>query len=98
MNTTRPAAGAAHPAFELRESLLDANSPRFRFFAGDDPANPFIAREWRNIFPYRFRRRRLNQGLLPIIRHRMYCATGKLILGHMMILSNPQGQNGILGA
>ena len=97
MGTACPAAGAAHSAFEFRESLLDSDISCLRFFAGGDPTDPLIARERRNIFPYRFRHRRLNQGLLPISRHCMYRPTGKLVLGHMVILPNPQAQNGILG-
>ena len=57
MNTTGPAAGSAHSALKLRECLLDTDTSRLRFFAGDDPANPLIARERRNILPYYSRRR-----------------------------------------
>ena len=53
MRTACPATGAAHAAFELRECLFDTYTPRFRLFAGDDPANPLVARERRNILPYR---------------------------------------------
>jgi len=52
MHTTGPTAGAAHPAFKFRERLLDADIPCLRFLARYDPANPLIAREWRNVFPY----------------------------------------------
>ena len=90
MRATGPAARAAHSAFKLGECLFDTDIPRLRFFAGDDPANPFVARERRDVVPYRFRRRCLNQGLLPIIRHCMYRPTGDLVFAHMTILSNPQ--------
>ena len=63
VNAARPTAGAAHAAFELGECLLDTDTPRLRFLAGGDPTDPLIARERRNIFPHRPRRRRLNQGL-----------------------------------
>ena len=56
MHTARPAAGAAHAAFELREPFPDSDISRLRFLAGCDPADPLVAREWCNIFPYRFRR------------------------------------------
>ena len=58
MSTARPTAGAAHAAFEFRESFPDADIPRLRFFAGDDPTNPLVACERRNIFPHSFGRRR----------------------------------------
>ena len=57
MNTAGPTAGAAHAASKLRECLLDTDTPRLRFLARDDPADPLIAREGRNIFPYCPRRR-----------------------------------------
>src|SRR3989344_2426099 len=77
VRTPRPAAGAAHAASELRNSLLDTDIPRLRFFARSNPANPLVARKRRNVFPHRPRRRRLNQGLSQILRHFMYCATNE---------------------
>ena len=58
MHTAGPAAGATHTAFELRDSLLDADVPRLRFFARRNPANPLIARERSNVLPYGPRCRR----------------------------------------
>ena len=60
VNTARPAAGAAHAAFELRDSLLDTDIPRLRFLARSDPANPLVARERCDAFPNCSRGRRLN--------------------------------------
>ena len=82
MHTPCPATGAAHATFELRESFPDSDIARLRFFAGRDPANPLVARERRNIVPYCPRRRRLNQGLLPIIRHSVHGATREIVFGH----------------
>ena len=53
MHTAGPTTGAAHAALEFRKCLFDADTPRLRFFAGDDPAYPLIACERRNIVPYR---------------------------------------------
>ena len=58
MSTAGPTTRPAHPAFELGDSLPDTDTPRFRFFAGRNPANPLIARERRNIVPHCPRRRR----------------------------------------
>ena len=95
MHTPCPATGAAHATFELRESFPDSDIARLRFFAGREPANPLVARERRNVVPHSFRRRRLHQGLLPVTRHCMCRPTGELVRSHTVILSNPQGQNGI---
>ena len=45
--TTRP----AHSALELREGFLDADIPRFGFFAGGHPTDPLIARQRRDVVP-----------------------------------------------
>ena len=82
MSTTGPAAGAAHAALELRDSFLDTDTSRLRLLAGGDPTDPLIARERRNIFPHCSSRRRLNQGLLPIIRHCMNRTVVELVFGH----------------
>ena len=54
MRAADPAARAAHAAFEFRKCLIDAYTPCLQFLAGRNPANPFTACEWGNIFPYRF--------------------------------------------
>ncbi len=62
MDTTRPTTRPTHSTFKLRECLLDTDTPRLRFLAGRNPANPLIAREWRDIFPYCSRHGRSNKG------------------------------------
>src|SRR3989344_340451 len=76
MNTTDPTARPAHSAFQLRECLLDSYSPRLRFLARDNPANPFVARERRNIFPHSECFRRRGKGLPQILRQFVYCSGG----------------------
>ena len=76
MNTTDPTAWPAHPTFQLRKRLLDSYSPRLRFLAACNPADPLVARERRNIFPERQRFWRLNKGLPQILRQFVYCSGG----------------------
>ena len=82
MHTAGPTTGPTHATFELRECLLDTDTPRLRFFAGRDPADPLIACKGRDVFPHRSRRRRLYEGLSQIIRHGMHHAPGDSFLGH----------------
>lgn len=60
MNTAGPTTRPARSFYKLRTRPLDPVASRPRFLSGDDPADPLIAREWRNIFPRCSRRRRLN--------------------------------------
>ena len=83
MNAAGPTAGPAHSAFELRESFSDTDTPRLGFFAGDDPADPLVPRERRNVFPQRSYFRGRNNGLSQILRHLVYDATGKRLFDHV---------------
>lgn len=51
MQAAGPAARAAHAAFQFRNTDLDATLPRLGFLGIHDPANPFVARQWRDILP-----------------------------------------------
>jgi hypothetical protein len=51
MRTAGPAARPPHAFFELSTQPLHMLSPCFGLFYGDGPADPFIARERRNVFP-----------------------------------------------
>ena len=53
MGAAFPTAGPTHSALELGERVPDTDIPRLRPFAGRNPTNPLVAREWRDIFPYR---------------------------------------------
>src|SRR5437660_9311091 len=44
----------------------------FRPLDGDDPADPFIAREWRNILPFCSRRRVRNESFSQIRWYSVY--------------------------
>ena len=56
MRATRPAAGSMRSFLELRPRSLDVPLSGFRFLAGKRPADPFVARERRNVLPNRVRR------------------------------------------
>ena len=56
MRATRPAAWAAHSAFQFGERLFNADIPCLQFLTRGNPADPLIARERRNIFPRSQRR------------------------------------------
>ena len=94
MNTAGPATRPAHSALKLGECLLDTDVSRLCFLAGDDPTNPLVACERRNVVPHGPCRRRLIQGLLPIARHCMHRPAGKLDCRHTLILSNPLKRRG----
>jgi hypothetical protein len=57
-----PATRAAHSFFQFRAYALDVLPSGFRFFDGDDPADPLIAREWRNVLPFCARGRIRNES------------------------------------
>ena len=52
VRTAGPATRPAHSLFEFRAYSLDVLPSGFRFLDGDNPADPLIAREWRNILPF----------------------------------------------
>ena len=54
MRASGPTAWPAHSTLELRESLFNANISCLCLFAGGDPADPLIAREWGDVLPYGF--------------------------------------------
>jgi hypothetical protein len=57
MRAPGPAAGATHSPFQLRYRFFDANASCFRFLTGRNPADPFVAGERSDVFPYRMRLR-----------------------------------------
>jgi hypothetical protein len=47
-----PAAGAALSSLQVLLQTLNVLSPGFRFFDGKNPADPLVAREWSDVFPF----------------------------------------------
>ena len=62
VRTTWPATRPAHSLFKFRAYPLNVLPSGFRFLDGDNPADPLIAREWRNILPFCPRRRVRNEN------------------------------------
>ena len=52
VRTAWPATRPAHSFFKFRAYPLNVLPSGFRFLDGDNPADPLIAREWRNILPF----------------------------------------------
>lgn len=53
MHATRPAAWPALTLGKLGVRALDPSLPGFNKFSSFHPADPFVARQWRNIAPRR---------------------------------------------
>ncbi len=51
VRTAWPATRPAHSFLEFRAYALNVLPSGFRFLDGEYPADPLIAREWRNILP-----------------------------------------------
>jgi len=52
VRTAWPATRPAHSFLEFRAYPLNVLPSGFRFLDGDNPTDPLIAREWRNILPF----------------------------------------------
>lgn len=87
MRATGPAARPAHSVEKLRARELDPAAPRLRFLGVQNPANPFIAREWRNIFPCGSRRRRRSKGFSQVRWHLVRHAAHDSFFSHENIVS-----------
>ncbi len=92
MRTARPAARPPHSFFELRAHPFDVLPPCLIFLHGDGPADPFVARERRYVFPgcqcFRVRLERLSE----ISRKVMDDALGDSNRCHRVI-SRPKGSS-----
>ncbi len=95
MRATGPTTRPAHSFLKLRAHSLDVLPSGFRLLDGENPADPFIAREWRNILPCRSRRWVRSKDLSQISWHFVYHTSGEmpsgrqvLFFGHTFILLN----------
>jgi hypothetical protein len=52
VRTAWPATRPAHSFLKFRAYPLNVLPSGFRFLDGENPADPLIAREWRNILPF----------------------------------------------
>ena len=52
VGTAWPATRPAHSFLKFRAYPLNVLRSGFRFLNGDNPTDPLIAREWRNVLPF----------------------------------------------
>ncbi len=86
MRTPRPTARAAHAREHLRPADPDALLARFRFLRVLHPADPLIARQWRDVFPQCAHLRCRLDHLPEICRERVY-DTRRELLRHVSIVA-----------
>ena len=82
MRATLPTARPAHAAAHLIEPYSDTMGSRFLFLCGSDPADPLVAREWRDIRPHAFHLSVRLDCPSKICWQRMYGAGGVFFLRH----------------
>ena len=95
MRATGPAARPAHSFFKLCAHPLDVLLSRFRFLDGDDPADPFVARERCNILPFCSRRWVRSERLSQVRWHFVDHASDDSLFGHGCILAD-QSENHVV--
>ena len=74
MRTAWPATRPEHSFLKLCAYPLNVLPSGFRFLYRDNPADPLIARKWRNILPFCPRRRIRNENFSQISRYSVYRA------------------------
>jgi hypothetical protein len=62
VRTAWPATRSTHSFFKFRACALNVLTSGFRFLDGDNPADPLIPREWRNVLPFCARGRVRNEN------------------------------------
>src|ERR1700686_736661 len=82
VRTARPATRPVGSFFKFRTYPLNVLPSGFRFLDGDNPADPLIAREWRNVLPFCPCNGIGNEHLSQIRRYIVYCARGDRFLAH----------------
>src|SRR5690606_19951673 len=82
VRAARPAAGPPHALAHLVEPRFDPAPPRRLLLAGGDPADPFVARERRDVQPKRNRGRLGLDRLAKVRWQLMHRAAWKLLCLH----------------
>src|ERR1700740_1886205 len=82
VRTAAPAARPAHSFLKFRAYSLNVLSSRFRFLDGDNPADPLIASEWRNVLPFCPRHGVGNENLSQIRPYAVYRSRREHFLVH----------------
>jgi hypothetical protein len=94
VRTAWPATRPAHSFLKLRAYPLNVLPSGFRFLNGDSPADPLIAREWRNILPFCPRHRVRNENLSQIRWYTVHRSRGDRFLGHGFHSTSLPNQSG----
>ena len=89
MRTAWPATRPAHSFLKFRAYPLNVLPSGLRFLDGDNPADPLIAREWRNILPLCPRHRVRTEDFPQIRRNTVYSTRGDCFLGHGFHSTSP---------
>ena len=82
VRTAWPATRPAHSFLKFRAYPLDVLPSSFRFLDRDNPANPLIACQWRNILPFCPCHRVRNENLSQIRWYAVYRARRERFPGH----------------
>ena len=82
VRTAWPAARSAHSFLKFRAYPLDVLPSSFCFLDRDNPANPLIACQWRNILPFCPCHRVRNENLSQIRWYAVYRARRERFPGH----------------
>jgi hypothetical protein len=82
VRTAWPATRPAHTFLQFRAHPLNVLPSGFRFLDGDDPADPFIARERCNILPLCPRHRVRKEDLPQIQWNSVYRTRGDCFFAH----------------
>jgi hypothetical protein len=82
VRTAWPATRSAHSFLEFRTYPLNVLPSSFWLLDGDNPADPLIAREWRNVLPFCPSNGIGNENLSQIRWYIVYRARGDRFLAH----------------
>ena len=80
MRTARPTTGAAFARLKFLDRALDSSDARRYLFGRDDPTNPFVSRQRRQILPGRLRRGFRIEGAAKVRREIVHGTGVDLIL------------------
>lgn len=97
MRTAGPTTRAAFPRLEILDCALDSAVARRFLFGRDDPTNPFVSRQRRQIPPSRPRRGSRAEGRAHIFRYFVHGSGFSLVLYHHPPVSSCTSGNVICG-
>jgi len=86
VNATAPTARPAFPGYQFIARPFHVVFSRFRFFSGNNPTDPLIACQRRNVLPSCPCHRGRNKSLSQIRRHFMWHTNGDSLFIHIFIL------------